>query len=124
MDKKKASENIFMTEDLKREIDLIMHPEKDDKPSKISLIFSFGEEANYNKEEIEKILKSIKNYTNFNKNDKIFYRMDFGMDEVREIYDAYQLIKDLPHKEVLINDYKLPYAGSLWLMLLWFYLCD
>lgn len=110
-----------MTEELKSEIEVVMHPEKDTRIPKISLIFAFGKDEKPNREFEEK-LKTIKDYSTFFKSDNLFFRIDFEFSEVKKIYEAYQLIKDLPHREVLINNKKLPYSGSLWLMLLWFYL--
>ncbi len=123
MRKTNLNEKKFMPDELKKEIDLIMHPEKDDTPPKISLIFSLGENNNdIKKQDIKDKLANIKHYATYLKNNLLFYRIDFKLNEVRKIYDTYQIIKDLPHKEILITYYKLPYSGSLWLMLLWYYL--
>lgn len=112
--------NEFMPDDLKNEIDVLMHPEKDNTPPRISLIFAF-EEGVPVAEIIEKI-RRIKVCEVFTKHNKNFYQVNFAIDEVRLIYEMYQLIDMLPHKEIIINNFKLPYSGSLWLPLLWFYL--
>ena len=109
-----------MPDDLKREIDLLMHPEKDGTPPRIDLIFAFEDEDPVG-EVMEKIQR-IKDCTVFAKHNKNFYRINFSIEEVKLIYEIYQLIDGFPHKEIMINNFKLPYAGSLWLPLLWFYL--
>ena len=50
------------------------------------------------------------------------HRVDFRVDQAREIYSLYQLLETSPHLEIFINGYPFPYAASLWLPLLWFYL--
>lgn len=121
MNKNDSIQKLFMTDELDNEIELLMHPEKDRRMPKITLIFAFEKDEKPN-EEFEEKLTTIKDYSNFFKSNNLFYRIDFEFFEVKKIYETHQLIKDLPHKEVLINNQKLPYSGSLWLMLMWFYL--
>lgn len=115
------SSKLFFPDALKKEIELLMHPEKDKSLPKISFIFSFDEEDESREETIKRI-SEYKNLYSFTRNRKIFYKVDFNFEEAKLIHMIYNLIDSLPHKEILINDLKLPYAGSLWLPLLWFYL--
>ena len=50
------------------------------------------------------------------------HRIEFKPDQVWEIYQMYQMLEKSPHLEILLNGQKLPYAATLWLPLLWFYL--
>ncbi|OGF63067.1 MAG: hypothetical protein A2Y62_02445 [Candidatus Fischerbacteria bacterium RBG_13_37_8] len=120
MKRNKALNQQFMPADLKREIETIMYPERDAIPVRITLILSF--EENDSDTDLLMKLAELKEYSTFMKHNKLFYRVDFEFEEVKIIYTAYQLIDLLPHKEILINGIKLPYSGSLWLSLLWFYL--
>jgi len=114
-------DKLFFPDDLKKEIEILMHPEKDKSLPRISFIFSF-DEKDENKEEIIKKISEYKNLHTFTRNQIIFYKVDFNFEEAKLIHTIYNLIDSLPHKEILINDIKLPYAGSLWLPLLWFYI--
>ena len=120
MKKQNTSNGVFMPDDLKKEIDVLMHPEKDTTAPRISIIFAFEEEGGH-EDTIQKI-NQIKSYTTFTRHSKIFYKIDFAVEEAKCIHEVYQLIDGLPHKEIIINGFKLPYSGSLWLPLLWFYL--
>jgi hypothetical protein len=111
---------LFMSDELKKEIDIIMHPERDMTPPQISFIFAFEDE--HDADGLLHEIHRMKDYTMVTKHDTIFYRVDFSTEEVTAMYKIYQMIDILPHKEILINNFKLPYSGSLWLSLLWFYL--
>ena len=50
------------------------------------------------------------------------HRVEFGRGQAAEIYRMYQLVESSPHLEIYIDNMKLPYAATLWLPLLWFYL--
>ncbi len=50
------------------------------------------------------------------------HRIELKPDQSWEIYQLYQMLEKSPHLEIFINDQKLPYAATLWLPLLWFYL--
>jgi hypothetical protein len=52
----------------------------------------------------------------------IKHRIEFTKDQPWDIYQIYQMVEKSPHLEIFINDLKLPYAATLWLPLLWFYL--
>jgi len=50
------------------------------------------------------------------------HRVEFKTDQARDIYRMYQLLENSPHLEIYIDGMRLPYAATLWLPLLWFYL--
>jgi hypothetical protein len=50
------------------------------------------------------------------------HRIDLKPDQVWEIYQLYQMLENSPHLEILIDGRRIPYAATLWLPLLWFYL--
>jgi hypothetical protein len=50
------------------------------------------------------------------------HRIELKPEQVWEIYQLYQMLEKSPHLEIFINNQKLPYAATLWLPLLWFYL--
>ncbi len=50
------------------------------------------------------------------------HRIELRPDQAWEIYQLYQMLEKSPHLEIFINNQKLPYAATLWLPLLWFYL--
>lgn len=50
------------------------------------------------------------------------HRIEFKPDQAWEIYQMYQMLEKSPHLEIFLNGQKLPYAATLWLPLLWFYL--
>lgn len=50
------------------------------------------------------------------------HRIELKPDQSWEIFQLYQMLEESPHLEIFINGQKLPYAATLWLPLLWFYL--
>lgn len=52
----------------------------------------------------------------------IKHRVQFTRDQAWEIHQLYQMLEKSPHLEIFINDVRLPYAATLWIPLLWFYL--
>lgn len=50
------------------------------------------------------------------------HRIELKPEQAWEIYQLYQMLEKSPHLEIFINNQKLPYAATLWLPLLWFYL--
>jgi len=50
------------------------------------------------------------------------HRVEFHPDQAWEIHQIYQMVEHSPHLEIWIDQMKLPYAATLWLPLLWFYL--
>jgi hypothetical protein len=50
------------------------------------------------------------------------HRVEFKPDQAWEIHQLYQMIEHSPHLEIFIDGMRLPYAATLWLPLLWFYL--
>src|SRR5262245_8681831 len=50
------------------------------------------------------------------------HRIELKPGQAWEIYQLYQMLEKSPHLEIFINNQKLPYAATLWLPLLWFYL--
>ncbi|HET6268183.1 MAG TPA: hypothetical protein VFG11_10735 [Acidobacteriota bacterium] len=50
------------------------------------------------------------------------HRIEFKPDQVWEIHQMYQMLERSPHLEIFIDQMRLPFAATLWLPLLWFYL--
>ena len=50
------------------------------------------------------------------------HRIDLKSDQAWEIYQLYQMLENSPHLEIFIDGRRIPYAATLWLPLLWFYL--
>jgi len=50
------------------------------------------------------------------------HRVEFSPDQTYDIFHIYQRVEKSPHLEIFIDSMKLPYAATLWLPLLWFYL--
>ncbi len=45
----------------------------------------------------------------------------FGTDEVEELFELFNLVKDFKSLDVFIAGKRVPYAVELWLFLFWFY---
>lgn len=50
------------------------------------------------------------------------HRIEFTPDQAWEIHQLYQMLENSPHLEIFIDNMRIPYAATLWLPLLWFYL--
>ena len=50
------------------------------------------------------------------------HRVEFAPEQAWDVHQMYLLVEKSPHLEIFINEMKLPYAATLWLPLLWFYL--
>ena len=50
------------------------------------------------------------------------HRVEFMPSQATEIYNMYQMVQNSPHLEIFIDEMRLPYAATLWLPLLWFYM--
>ena len=48
--------------------------------------------------------------------------VEFKPEQAWEIHQLYQMLEKSPHLEIYIDGMRLPYAATLWLPLLWFYL--
>jgi hypothetical protein len=107
---------------IKDTIDRILHPYKLQGDPSIVLQFGVpaGKEQEWNS--AVSFASGLPAYSNTRVGRFTKHRVEFRREQAGEIYHMYQLVENSPHLEIFIDNMKLPYAATLWLPLLWFYL--
>lgn len=108
--------------EIKDVIDRILHPYKLQGDPVIALQFGVprGKEEEWNS--AVDYASHLPQYSQSKVGRFTKHRIEFRKDQATEIYRMYQLVQTSPHLEIFIDNMKLPYAATLWLPLLWFYL--
>lgn len=101
-------------ERLKEIIDLDYKP-----PFTVTLSFGYEDSEEYSK--AVEMASRTKYY--YEKGEGKFRRhyATFGTNEVEELFELFNLVKDFKSLDVLIAGKRVPYAVELWLFLFWFY---
>jgi hypothetical protein len=108
--------------ELQEKIQDILHPYLSQKDPVIAI--QFGVPRNHEDEWRQAIgfASAYNTYSSKRIGRLVKHRIEFRKDQAWDIYQIYQMVEKSPHLEIFINDLKLPYAATLWLPLLWFYL--
>lgn len=88
-------------------------------PFTVTVSFKYEEREEYSKA-VEKASRSKYYYEKGEGKFKRHYAT-FGTDEVEELFELFNLVKDFKSLDVLIAGKRVPYAVELWLFLFWFY---
>jgi len=88
-------------------------------PFTVTISFGYEEKEDYSKA-CEKATRSKYYYEKGEGKFKRHYAT-FGTDEVEELFELFNLVKDFKSLDVLIAGKRIPYAVELWLFLFWFY---
>jgi hypothetical protein len=107
---------------LQEAIDDILYPYRSKKDPVITIEFGVPPEAQDEWREPISFASAHNTYSSKKAGRLIKHRIDLKPDQVWEIYQLYQMLENSPHLEIFIDGRRIPYAATLWLPLLWFYL--
>lgn len=108
--------------EIQEQIQDILYPYLSTKEPSIAI--QFGVPANREEEwrEVISFASAHNSYSTTKMGRLTKHRVEFFPVQAWEIYQMYQMLEKSPHLEIFIDGRKLPYAATLWLPLLWFYL--
>lgn len=88
-------------------------------PFTITISFGYEEREEYS----EACERASRSKCYYEKGEGRFKRQyaTFGTDEVEELFELFNLVKDFKSLDVFIAGKRVPFAVELWLFLFWFY---
>ncbi len=97
----------------------ILNPKSANKEFKITLRFQKNLSKNYQ----EAVILAKKNRFFMEEGAGDFYKIyvSFYPDDVEELYQLFELIKEQETTRIYLNNKLIPYIQDLWLFLMWFY---
>lgn len=108
--------------EIKEAIDDILYPYRSKKAPVITIEFGVPSESQDEWREAVSFASAHNTYSCKKAGRLTKHRIDLNPDQVWEIYQLYQMLENSPHLEIFIDGRRIPYAATLWLPLLWFYL--
>lgn len=120
--KEKPKPDYLEDPQIKEVIEDILFPFRSKKDPVIAIQFGVPKEKEQDWREAIGFASGYKTYKNFAAGALTKHRVEFSPEQPWEIHQIYQLVQDSPHLEIFIDNMKLPYAATLWLPLIWFYL--
>jgi hypothetical protein len=121
-DKERIKPDFLDDPEIQGTIEDILHPYLSKKEAVVSLQFGVPREKADLWREAVQFASSQAGYASAKVGRFTRHRVEFRPDQAKEIFQMYRLVENSPHLEIFINNQKLPYAATLWLPLLWFYL--
>jgi hypothetical protein len=100
----------------------ILYPYKSTKEPVVAIQFGVAPDKEEEWREVISFASAHNSYSTSKIGRLTKHRVEFKPDQAWEIYQMYDMLQKSPHLEIFINGLKLPYAATLWLPLLWFYL--
>jgi len=86
---------------------------------KFKITICFRENKKENAKKALEIMKSLETYFTKGKGRYRYHCAAFYPEQVEALHKLWQLISEFEYKKVYVNNYPLPYAQSLWLLLFW-----
>lgn len=108
--------------EIQESIDDILYPFRSTKDPVITIQFGVPPDQQDQWREAISFVSAHNTYKNIKAGRLTKHRIDLKPDQVWEIYQLYQMLEKSPHLEIFVDGHRLPYAATLWLPLLWFYL--
>ena len=108
--------------EIREAIDDILYPFRSKKDPVIAIQFGVPNDRQDEWREAVSFASAHNSYTTSKSGRLTKHRIELKPDQVWEIHQLYQMLENSPHLEIFINGQRLPYAATLWLPLLWFYL--
>ena len=97
----------------------ILNPKRANKEFKITLRFQKHLTKSY--EKAVKLAKKNKYFLDEGKGDFYKIYVSFYPEDVENLYEIFELVKDQKTTKIYLNNKLLPYIQDLWLFLMWFY---
>lgn len=119
---KRVHKDFLDDREIQQFIENILHPYRRKDPPVIAIQFGVPKGKEDEWREPLSFASSHNAYRNFTVGKFTKHRIEFKPDQAWEIHQLYQMLENSPHLEIFIDNMKIPYAATLWLPLLWFYL--
>ncbi len=103
-------------------LDNILNPARANREFKITVRFTkfssdkFGQAC--------KLAKANSFYMEEGEGDQQRFYASFLPDNVKELFELFELVKNRETTTIFINNKQIPYIQDLWLFLMWFHLVD
>jgi hypothetical protein len=120
--KERMKKDFLEDPEIQEAIDDILYPYRSKKDPVIAIQFGVPEEAKEEWREAISFASGHNTYSSKKVGRLTKHRIELKPDQAWEIYQLYQMLENSPHLEIFIDGRPLPYAATLWLPLLWFYL--
>lgn len=120
--KSKVREDFLKDSEIQEQIQDILHPYLSTKEPVIALQFGVPKDNEADWREAVGFASAYTTYSASKIGRLTKHRVEFRPDQAWDIHQMYQMVEKSPHLEIFINNLRIPYAATLWLPLLWFYL--
>ena len=120
--KERMAKDFLEDPEIKDSIDDILFPYRSKKDPTITIQFGVPPEKQEEWREAISFASAHNSYSSSKAGRLIKHRIDLQPAQVWEIYQLYQMLENSPHLEIFIDGKRIPYAATLRLTLLWFYL--
>jgi len=108
--------------EIKEVIDSILKPHLSTKEAMIALQFGVPRDQAERWNDAVEFAEKLPNHSTSHYGRFTRHRLEFRQTDSASLFEMYQRVQNSPHLEIFIDNMKLPYAATLWLPLLWFYL--
>ena len=92
---------------------------KNRKKRRFKITVCFRENLSDKSKEAVNLVQSLKTYWTEGKGKYKYHCSAFFAEDVEILHKLWELINNFEHKKLFINNYRLPYSQSLWLLLFW-----
>ena len=120
--KRKASEDFLQDSEIQATVQEILYPYLSTKDPVIAVQFGVPSDHEEDWREAVGFASAYTTYKKFKAGRLTKHRVEFRPEQAWDVHQMYQMLEKSPHLEIFIDNMKLPYAATLWLPLLWFYL--
>lgn len=107
---------------IKEVIDSILRPHLSKKEATVAIQFAVPKDEEAEWSSAIAYASSLGTYNSKKVGRFTKHRVEFKAQDAGRLFEMYQQVENSPHLEIFIDEMKLPYAATLWLPLLWFYL--
>jgi len=120
--KERMRKDFLEDPEIRETIEDILYPYRSTKDPMIAIQFGVPSDQQDEWREAISFASAHNTYSSTKSGRLTKHRIELKPDQVWEIYQLYQMLEKSPHLEIFIEGQRLPYAATLWLPLLWFYL--
>lgn len=108
----------------------ILYPARADRDFTVGIVFGpqpseqASEEGLRNYERALELARGSRRYRSEGQGRYQRHSGSFGIDEVRQLHELFELVGAYPSCEILVKGKRVPYARELWLPFFWFFMKD
>jgi hypothetical protein len=115
-------EDFLQDSEIREQIQDILYPYLSTKEPVIAIQFGVAPGKEQDWREAIGFASAYTSYSEKKVGALVKHRVEFSPNQAWDIHQMYQMLEKSPHLEIFINNMRMPYAATLWLPLLWFYL--